>query len=119
MSRVVAHSQDLPAAALLLGTVVVLHALAPHILCTLFETHVALLGSNVAKGQGYMAAMIRQIAAEHGVPVLERKSLAQTLYKMAEVGEEIPREGYKAIAEVLAYAYEITQRGYRHRPILA
>jgi flagellar biosynthesis protein FlhB len=73
----------------------------------------------VAKGQGYMAAMIRQIAAEHGVPIVERKPLARALYKIVEVGEEIPREFYKAIAEVLAYVYEITQRGYRRRPISA
>jgi flagellar biosynthetic protein FlhB len=73
----------------------------------------------VAKGQGYMAAMIRQIAAEHGVPIVERKPLARALYKTVEVGQEIPREFYKAIAEVLAYVYEITQRGYRRRPISA
>jgi flagellar biosynthetic protein FlhB len=73
----------------------------------------------VAKGQGYMAAMIRQIAAEHGVPIVERKPLARALYNTVEVGQEIPREFYKAIAEVLAYVYEITQRGYRRRPISA
>ncbi len=73
----------------------------------------------LAKGQGYMAAMIRQIAAEHGVPIVERKPLAQALYKTVEVGQEIPREFYKAIAEVLAYVYEIAQRGYRRRPISA
>lgn len=71
----------------------------------------------VAKGQGYMAAMIRQVAAEHGVPIVERKPLAQAIFKTVEVGEEIPREFYKAIAEVLAYVYEITQRGYRRRSI--
>ncbi len=73
----------------------------------------------LAKGQGYMAAMIRQIAAEHGIPIVERKPLAQAIYKTVEVGQEIPREFYKAIAEVLAYVYEITRRGYRRRPISA
>jgi flagellar biosynthetic protein FlhB len=73
----------------------------------------------VAKGQGYMAQMIRQIAAEHGVPIVERKPLAQALYRAVEIGEEIPRDFYKAIAEVLAYVYEITRRGYRRRPIPA
>ena len=71
----------------------------------------------VAKGQGYMAEMIRRIAAEHGVPILERRPLAQALYRVVEVGQEIPREFYGAIAEVLAYVYEIAQRGYRRRPI--
>jgi flagellar biosynthetic protein FlhB len=71
----------------------------------------------VAKGQGYMAEMIRRIAAEHGVPIVERRPLAQALYRAVEVGQEIPREFYGAIAEVLAYVYEIAQRGYRGRPI--
>ena len=44
----------------------------------------------VAKGQGYMAAMIREIAIEHGVPIVERKPLARALYKTVEVGQEIP-----------------------------
>ncbi len=73
----------------------------------------------VAKGQGYMAAMIRQIASEHGIPIIERKPLARALYKTVEVGQEIPREFYQAIAEVLAYVYDITQRGSRRRPISA
>lgn len=62
----------------------------------------------VAKGQDLNALRIRRIAAEHGIPVLERKPLARALYKMCEVGQEIPEEFYSTVAEILAYVYEIT-----------
>jgi flagellar biosynthetic protein FlhB len=62
----------------------------------------------VAKGQGYIAQMIRQIAIENGIPILERKPLARALYKLVEVGQEIPEEFYSAVAEILAYVYELS-----------
>jgi len=61
----------------------------------------------VAKGAGYVAAKIRQIAIKHGVPIIERKPLAQAMYKTVEVGHEIPPAFYKAVAEILAYVYEL------------
>lgn len=62
----------------------------------------------VAKGQGYMAMRIREIAIAHGVPILERKPLARALYKLVEVGAEIPEQFYSAVAEILAYVYELS-----------
>jgi len=62
----------------------------------------------LAKGQDYIAMKIREIAAVHRIPIIERKPLAQALYKSVEVGEEIPEQFYKAIAEILAYVYEIS-----------
>ncbi len=62
----------------------------------------------VAKGAGYFAARIRQIAIQHRVPIIERKPLAQALYKTVEIGQEIPPSFYKAVAEILAYVYELT-----------
>ena len=62
----------------------------------------------VAKGQGYMAMKIREIAIEHGVPILERKPLARALYKLVDIGQEIPEQFYSAIAEILAYVYELS-----------
>lgn len=62
----------------------------------------------VAKGQDLIAFRIRQIAIENGIPVLERKPLARALYRLCEVGQEIPDEFYSAVAEILAYVYEIT-----------
>ncbi|MCB0318343.1 MAG: EscU/YscU/HrcU family type III secretion system export apparatus switch protein, partial [Bdellovibrionales bacterium] len=61
----------------------------------------------VAKGRGFLAKRIREIARTSGVPVLERKSLARALYKSTEVGSEIPYELFKAAAEVLAYVYRL------------
>jgi flagellar biosynthetic protein FlhB len=61
----------------------------------------------VAKGKGFMALKIREIAKEAGVPILERKPLARALFASVEVGREIPYELYKAVAEVLAYVFRL------------
>lgn len=61
----------------------------------------------VAKGKGFLALKIREIARANGVPILERKPLARALFKSVEVGAEIPRELFKAVAEVLAYVYRL------------
>jgi flagellar biosynthesis protein FlhB len=62
----------------------------------------------VAKGAGFLAARIRRIAIANQVPIVERKPLAQALYKAVEIGQEIPPSFYKAVAEILAYVYELT-----------
>lgn len=62
----------------------------------------------VAKGRGYMAQRIREIAIENGVPIVERKPLARALYSLVEVGQEIPEQFYSAVAEILAYVYRLT-----------
>jgi flagellar biosynthesis protein FlhB len=61
----------------------------------------------VAKGAGAIAQKIRRIALENGVPVVERKPLAQFLYKTVDVGGAIPAEQYQAVAEVLRYVYQL------------
>jgi len=61
----------------------------------------------VAKGRGFMALRIRELARKSGVPVLERKPLARALYASVEVGREIPRELFRAVAEVLSYVYKL------------
>lgn len=63
----------------------------------------------VAKGSGYVAQRIRQAALAHAIPIVERKALAQALYRVVEVGDEIPSDLYKAVAEVLAYVYRISR----------
>jgi flagellar biosynthesis protein FlhB len=60
----------------------------------------------IAKGVGFLALKIRELAQEHGIPLVENKPLAQTLYKSVEIGEYIPDNLYKAIAEILAYVYK-------------
>src|SRR3954470_3274919 len=57
----------------------------------------------VAKGQGPLATKIRELAAEHRVPMVEDKPLARTLYKAVEVGHEIPAEFFGTVAKVLAF----------------
>lgn len=62
----------------------------------------------VAKGRGYIAQRIREVAIEHGVPILERPPLARALFRLVEVGQEIPEQFYAAVAEILAYVYELS-----------
>ena len=61
----------------------------------------------VAKGKNYLALRIRKKALEHQVPIVENPPLAQALYKSAEVGQEIPADLYRAVAEILAYIYRL------------
>jgi flagellar biosynthetic protein FlhB len=62
----------------------------------------------IAKGKNYLASRIRQLALEHGVFLMENPPLAQALYKSVDVGREIPPHLYRAVAEVLAYIYRLT-----------
>lgn len=62
----------------------------------------------VAKGARLIAAKIKDIAKDAGVPIVENKPLAQTLFKTVEIGMQIPAELYKAVAEILAYVYQVT-----------
>jgi flagellar biosynthetic protein FlhB len=62
----------------------------------------------LAKGAGEVAKKIRDLATEHDIPILEKKELARNLYKLVEIGQEIPAVLYQAVAEVLAYIYKLT-----------
>jgi flagellar biosynthesis protein FlhB len=62
----------------------------------------------VAKGKNYLALRIRKIALENQIPLVENPPLAQALYKSVDVGREIPAHLYRAVAEVLAYIYRLT-----------
>jgi flagellar biosynthetic protein FlhB len=64
----------------------------------------------VAKGAGYIAERIRAVAREHGVPLVENRVVAQSLYKTVQLGEVIPEALYKAVAEILAYVYRLKPR---------
>ncbi len=64
----------------------------------------------VAKGADLVAARIRKIALEHGIPIIERKPLAQALFKSVEVGHPVPVQEYAAVAEVLKYVYQVQGR---------
>ncbi|NOX59738.1 MAG: flagellar biosynthesis protein FlhB [Planctomycetes bacterium] len=71
----------------------------------------------IAKGADWMAFRIRQIAAANCVPIVERKELARMMYDAVEVGQEVPHRFYEAIAEVLAYVYELSGKNLGPRPV--
>jgi flagellar biosynthetic protein FlhB len=60
----------------------------------------------VAKGAGVVAEKIKEVAAEHGVPIMEDKPLARALFKH-EIDSFIPEELYVAVARILAYIYKL------------
>ncbi len=64
----------------------------------------------VAKGQGEIAAKIKEIAREHEIPIVENKPLARLMYKEVEIDSQIPVEMYEAVAEVLAIVYKLKKQ---------
>jgi len=64
----------------------------------------------VAKGAGHIAKKIVQLAEENDVPVVENKPVAQFIYHNVEIGQEIPPELYKAVAEILAVIYRFKRK---------
>lgn len=65
----------------------------------------------VAKGQRLVAEAIKRAAREAGIPIVENKPLARTLFKTVEIGMQVPAHLYKAVAEVLAYVYSLKGKG--------
>ena len=61
----------------------------------------------LAKGERLVAQQIKKVAREHHVPMVENRPLAQALFKACEVGQAVPQEMYKAVAEVLAWVYRM------------
>lgn len=70
----------------------------------------------VAKGVDYLALKIREIAAEHGIPVIEDRPLARSLYDQVEIDSQIPAEFYVAIAEIIHYLNSRGRLPRRPRP---
>lgn len=65
----------------------------------------------VAKGAGYIAEKIKEIAKENDIQIIENKPLARSLFKFVEIGMEVPETLYKAVAEMLAYVYGLKNKG--------
>jgi flagellar biosynthesis protein FlhB len=63
----------------------------------------------VAKGVDLIARRIREVAAEHGIPIVENPPLARTLHATVEIDQEIPPEHYKAVAEVIGYVMRLNR----------
>ncbi|WP_102400916.1 fused FliR family export protein/FlhB family type III secretion system protein [Haloimpatiens massiliensis] len=64
----------------------------------------------VAKGQGEVAAKIKEIAREYEIPIVENKPLARLMYKEVEIDSQIPVEMYEGVAEVLAIVYKLKKQ---------
>ncbi|MCW8832902.1 MAG: EscU/YscU/HrcU family type III secretion system export apparatus switch protein, partial [Colwellia sp.] len=73
----------------------------------------------IAKGIDEMAMHIRTIAKEHGVEIIQSPALARSLYYTAEIEQDIPEELYAAVAQVLAFIYQLNEhkKGRAKRPI--
>ncbi len=64
----------------------------------------------LAKGARLVAEKIKEIARANDIPVIENKPLAQALFKTVDVGQEVPADLYKAVAQVLAYVYRLKKK---------
>lgn len=64
----------------------------------------------VAKGADFMAEKIKAAAKEAGVPIIENKPLARTIFRTIKIGHAIPRELYTAVAEVLSFIYKLKKK---------
>jgi flagellar biosynthetic protein FlhB len=63
----------------------------------------------IAKGKDLVAKRIREVAEEHNVPLFSAPPLARVLFRTAEIGEEIPARLYTAVAQILAYIYQLNE----------
>lgn len=70
----------------------------------------------VAKGAGLLAQRIRRLALQHGIPIVEKKPLAQALYREVDINQPIPQDKYAAVAEVLAYVYQLQGKQIPNAP---
>jgi flagellar biosynthetic protein FlhB len=68
----------------------------------------------LAKGQRLVAEQIKQIADEHNIPIIENPPVARTLFKLVEVGQYIPKESFKIVAEILAFVFHIKNKSKNH-----
>lgn len=64
----------------------------------------------VAKGEGFIAEKIKELAISSGVALVENRPLAQSLFKTVEIGEAVPDKLYQAVAEVLAFVYRLKRK---------
>ena len=64
----------------------------------------------VAKGADHVARRIREIAEENDVPILQNPPLAQALHAGVEIGDEVPEQHYKAVAEIISYVLKLKGR---------
>jgi len=64
----------------------------------------------VAKGTDFIAQKIKLIAKEHDVMMVENRPLARAMYDQVEIGDQVPEQFFKAVAEILAYVYRMKRK---------
>jgi len=65
----------------------------------------------IAKGERLIAQRIKELAREHNIPIVEDRPLARSLFRMCDVGDMVPDNLYRAVAELLAYVYRLRGKG--------
>lgn len=75
-----------------------------------YDLEVASAPVVIAKGEDYLAQKIKEVAREHDIEIVENKPLARALYQSVDIGQEIPQELYQAVAEVLAFVYNLKNK---------
>jgi flagellar biosynthetic protein FlhB len=79
-----------------------------HFACALkYDSEVSPAPTLIAKGQDYLAMRIKEVAKECRIEIVENKPLARSIYDNVEIGKAIPPELYQAVAEVLAFVYNL------------
>ncbi|GGA78162.1 flagellar biosynthesis protein FlhB [Neiella marina] len=75
----------------------------------------------IAKGVDFIAEQIRQIAREHDIPIMRQPTLARAIYYTTELDREIPGDLFAAVAQILAYVYQLklfqSGKGARPKPV--
>ena len=64
----------------------------------------------IAKGADHLALRIRKMACENGIPIVENIPLARKMYKTMKVGQGVPRDLYRAVAEILVFVYKLKRK---------
>jgi flagellar biosynthetic protein FlhB len=79
-----------------------------HFACAVkYDAKVADAPLLIAKGQDFIALRIKEVARENRIEIVENKALARTIYDTVEIGKAIPPELYQAVAEILAFVYNL------------
>lgn len=79
-----------------------------HFACAIkYDSKVSDAPMLIAKGQDYLAQRIKEVARENRIEIVENKPLARTIYDTVDIGKAIPPELYQAVAEILAFVYNL------------
>ncbi len=75
-----------------------------------YEQGTAAAPKVIAKGINFIALKIKDIARENDIPIIENPAMARALHDQIEVGQEIPEEFYRAIADIFSYIYNLKKQ---------